>query len=122
MSTKGNTDFKLSTAHPPRMTRKDLERLDQMSDEEVEAAARSDPDAQPLTVEELGRFRRVPDIKAIRRKLKLTQEQFAVTFQLSLATVRDWEQGRYQPDQAARTLLRVIEKEPGTVKRVLESA
>jgi putative transcriptional regulator len=104
------------------MTRRELERLDQMSDEEVEAAARSDPDAQPLTEEELGSFRRVPDIKAIRRKLNLTQEQFAVTFQLSLATVRDWEQGRYQPDQAARTLLRVIEKEPGTVKRVLESA
>ena len=104
------------------MTRKELEGLDRMSDEEVEAAARTDPDAKPLSATELERFRRVPDIKAIRKKLNLTQEQFAATFQLSLPAVRDWEQGRYQPDQAARTLLRVIEKEPGTVKRVLESA
>lgn len=50
----------------------------------------------------------MPDIRVIRKKLRLTQQQFAATFHLSLAAMRDWEQTRYQPDQAARTLLRVI--------------
>ena len=72
-------------------------RLDSMSDEEI----LSDPDNPPLRMRKA--FERVPDTKAI-RKAFLTQREFAATFQLSLATVRD--QGRYQPDQAARTLLR----------------
>ena len=80
----------------------------------------SDPDNPPLTDEELEAFERVPDTKAIRKALRLTQHEFATTFQLSLATVRDWEQGCYQPDQAARTLLRVIARDSKAVKRALE--
>jgi putative transcriptional regulator len=41
----------------------DWERLAAMTDEEVDAAARSDPDAQPLTPEQLARMRRVPRVK-----------------------------------------------------------
>ena len=103
-----------------RITSEELERLDGMTDEEVGRGARSDPDALPLTDEELSTFRRVPDVRAIRKSLNLTQENFAATFHLSLATVRDWEQARSQPDQAARALLRVIEKEPGVVRSALE--
>jgi putative transcriptional regulator len=90
-----------------------------MTDEEVEAAAVADPDAQPLAEEQLARFERVPNVKAIREKLRLTQRQFAEMFGLSLSVVRDWEQGRFIPDQAARTLLKVIACNPEAVRQAL---
>ncbi len=62
------------------------------------------------------------DVRAIRAKLKLSQAGFARRFGLGLATVRDWEQGRYQPDQAARAYLTVIAREPAVVERALQEA
>ena len=121
MSEENITRVKLDPKNPPR-GKTDWKRLDAMTDEEVHAAALSDPDNPPLTEEALTRFRRVPDVKIIREHLHMTQEQFATTYQLSVGTVRDWEQGRYCPDQAARTLLRVIEQDPEAVKRALVTA
>ena len=120
MSEENTTRFRLDENNLPRLSKSQARRLDSMSDEDIEKAALSDPDNPPLTDEELAAFERVPDTKAIRQALSLTQREFATTFQLSLATVRDWEQGRYQPDQAARTLLRVIARDPKAVKRALE--
>ena len=60
-----------------------------------------------------------PDVRAIRGKMKLTQPAFAKRFGLPVGTVRDWEQGRTVPDQAARVLLRVIERAPETVRRAV---
>lgn len=60
-----------------------------------------------------------PDVRALRARLKLTQPAFAKRFGLPVGTVRDWEQGRAAPDQAARVLLRVIEADPGAVERVV---
>lgn len=59
------------------------------------------------------------DVKAIRQKLGLSQAAFALKFGFSPAAVRDWEQGRRQPEQAARVLLMVIDADPQTVERVL---
>ncbi len=59
------------------------------------------------------------DVKAVRRRLRLTQEEFAIRYNLTIARVRDWEQGRSVPDSAARAYLTVIEKEPEAVKRAL---
>ena len=120
MSEENTTKFRLDEKNLPRLSKSQAQRLDSMRDEEIEQAALSDPDNPPLTDEELAAFERVPDTKAIRKALRLTQREFATTFQLSLATVRDWEQGRYQPDQAARTLLRVIARDPKAVRRALE--
>ena len=61
-----------------------------------------------------------PNVAAIRRRLGLSQNRFAKKFGLSPATVRDWEQGRRQPDAPARNLLRVIDYAPETVERALE--
>ncbi|MFO0983614.1 MAG: helix-turn-helix domain-containing protein [Planctomycetota bacterium] len=58
-------------------------------------------------------------MKAIRTKLGMTQEAFAEAFHLSVATVRDWEQGRFLPDRAARVLLRLIETIPDHVRSAL---
>jgi putative transcriptional regulator len=62
------------------------------------------------------------DVKAIRSKLDLSQEAFALRFGLSAAAVRDWEQGRRQPEQAARVLLLVISHNPDVVTEALSAA
>ena len=59
------------------------------------------------------------DVAAARKKLGLSQDGFARAFGVSPGTVRNWEQGRRQPDGPARVLLRVIEKEPEAVLRAL---
>jgi putative transcriptional regulator len=73
-----------------------------MTEEEVRAAARADPDAQPLTDADFARMKRVPRIKTLRRALRLTQEEFATRYHIPIGTLRDWEQGRCEPDQPAR--------------------
>jgi putative transcriptional regulator len=57
--------------------------------------------------------------KAIRKKLRLTQEQMALALGTSPSGYRKWEQGQRQPSGAAKTLLRVMESEPEAVLRVL---
>ncbi len=61
------------------------------------------------------------DVKAIRNSLKLSQDKFAKRFGFSVATVRDWEQGRRRPEGPARALLTVIEHEPEAVERALSA-
>ena len=100
----------------------DWQRLRAMTDAEVEAAALSDPDAQPLTEEQLARMRRVPRVKTLRRALRLTQEEFAARYQIPLGTLRDWEQLRAEPDQPARAYLKAIAGDPEGVQRALQSA
>jgi putative transcriptional regulator len=92
-----------------------------MTDEEVLAAALSDPDAQPLTPEDFKRMKRTPRAKIIRRALGLTQEEFSTRFQIPLGTLRDWEQGAAEPDQAARAYLKVIAVDPEAVHKALET-
>ena len=89
--------------------------------EEVHAAALRDPDTQPVTKEGLADMRRVPRTKTLRRALGLTQEEFAARYQIPLGTLRDWEQGRAEPDQPARAYLKVIACDPEPVRRALES-
>ena len=83
-----------------------------MTDEEVRAAALSDPDAQPLTAEQLAQARRVSRVKVLRQRLDMTQEEFAAAFRIPVATLRDWEQHRSKPDAPARALLLAIERDP----------
>jgi putative transcriptional regulator len=59
------------------------------------------------------------DVKKIRRRLGLSQERFAETYGFALSAVRDWEQGRRQPERSARILLKIVEKEPDAVTRAL---
>ncbi|MDR1900401.1 MAG: helix-turn-helix domain-containing protein [Treponema sp.] len=58
------------------------------------------------------------DVKAIRQQMGLSQPVFANRFGLSLYTLRNWEQGKRQPDPAARAYLKVIEKIPDVVEAV----
>ncbi len=63
----------------------------------------------------------VADVKAAREAIGVSQAKFAELVGTPLATVRSWEQGKRHPSGAARTLLKVIEREPAAVKRALRT-
>jgi putative transcriptional regulator len=100
----------------------DWTRIEAMTEDEVLAAALADPDAQPLSPEKLAKMRRVSPVKALRQRLGMTQTEFAEAFGLPVSTLRDWEQRRSTPDAPARALLRAIEREPETMRRLLSRA
>jgi len=103
----------------PLEDKTDWARLRAMTDAEVTAAAMADPDARPMTPERLRTARRAPRTRTLRRALALTQEEFAARYRIPLGTLRDWEQGRCEPDQPARAYLTVIAHDPEGVKRAL---
>jgi putative transcriptional regulator len=110
------------STRPLKRGKTDWARVDAMTDEEVLAAARSDPDAQPLTEAQLKRMRRVPYAKHVRWKVGLSQAEFARRFQIPIGTLRDWEQWRSEPDQAALAYLKVIAADARFVERALAAA
>lgn len=93
--------------------------IDAMTNEEVIARALTDPDNPPRTREQLARMKQRPRAYIMRRAYKMTQEEFAETFQIPIGTLRDWEQGRTEPDQAAKAYLKVIRGDPHFVRRAL---
>ena len=92
-----------------------------MTEAQIAAAAAADPDARPMTPQERQTARRVSRAKTLRRALGLTQEEFAARFQIPLGTLRDWEQGRAEPDQTARAYLKAIAGDATAVQRALQS-
>lgn len=62
------------------------------------------------------------DVRAVRRKLRLSQSQFAAKFGFQPATLKNWEQGRTRPDGPARVLLAVIARHPEAVEDALRKA
>jgi len=61
------------------------------------------------------------DVKAIRKRVKMSQTEFSRAYGISKRALQEWEQGGRQPDSAARAYLTVIAKEPTLVRRALES-
>ncbi len=66
-------------------------------------------------------MKRTPQAKIIRRALQLTQEEFSLRYHIPLGTLRDWEQGRAEPDQPTRAYLILIARDPDRVSRVLNA-
>lgn len=62
------------------------------------------------------------DVRAIRAKLGMTQEQFAAEFGFSVNTLRHWEQGKRQPEGPTRAYLLVIDRAPKAVQKALKAA
>lgn len=94
-------------------------RLETMTPEAALQNALDDPDSQPLPPELRAKLRRVPNPRAIRASIGLTQEAFARRFQIALGTLRDWEQGVRMLDSTAKAYLRVIEANPDAVVAAL---
>ena len=99
--------------------RTDWKRLAELSDEAAEAGARSDPENPPLDDTALSSMKRMPRVAVIRRALHLTQQEFSARYRIPLGTLRDWEQGRSEPDQTSRAFLHVIAAEPEATARAL---
>jgi len=100
--------------------------LAEVTDADIQAAIDTDTDLAPLfTEDELARARRVlppplpDDVRAIRQRLGLSQEQFAGRYGFSVETIRNYEQGHRRPTGSARVLLRIIAGEPDAVTRAL---
>lgn len=119
MSKTGTTRVTVKPGEALPRGQTDWRQLDAMSDDEIMRAALSDPDAQPLTPQQLARMRRVSRVKMLRQRLGMTQEAFAQAFHLPITTLRDWEQHRSRPDAPARALLLAIERDPEAMKGLL---
>lgn len=62
------------------------------------------------------------DVRAIRARLAMTQQEFAARFGFSVNTLRHWEQGSRQPEGPTRAYLLVIDRAPQAVQKALQSA
>jgi putative transcriptional regulator len=62
----------------------------------------------------------VPDVRAIRRQLHMSQNEFADAFRIPLATLKNWEQGRRAPDAPAAAYLQAISLRPQIIREALE--
>lgn len=116
-----DADTTKTTRNQAKSSKLDWSRFDAMTDAQRHRAAVRDPDAQPLTPEDFKHMKRTPQAKIIRRALGLSQEDFAARYHIPLGTLRDWEQGRVEPDQAARAYLKVIAREPEMVGEALKT-
>jgi putative transcriptional regulator len=104
------------SAGKPRV---DRAKFDATSEEDIrrqQIEDGQDPDA-PLT----GFTWNVP-ARAARQKLAMTQEQMAALLRIPVATLRNWEQGRVKPDQAAQALLTILYRRPDVAKEALTLA
>jgi putative transcriptional regulator len=68
-----------------------------------------------------GQFESGEDIAALRRFVRLTQEQFAQAMGISVHTLRNWEQGRRTPEGPAIALLRIAAKHPRIIRENIEA-
>lgn len=63
-----------------------------------------------------------PDVKAIRQKTRLSQQSFAALIGVSKRTLENWEQGRRHPTGPAKTLLRILDRDPEHALKALHAA
>jgi putative transcriptional regulator len=81
----------------------------------AEAAAIARGDRKPARVHVAADI----DVRSIRRKLELSQDDFASQFGFSVSQIRDWEQNRSRPLGALRAYLMIIDRDPQSVRRLL---
>jgi putative transcriptional regulator len=107
--------FRLDPKAPPSLTDAERARLDAMSEADIDAAADGDVDNPPLDAMELERLEGARFVRAVRLLTGLSQSQFANTYRINPARLRDLEQGRTRPDSALRAYLTVIARRPEVV-------
>ncbi|WP_207462198.1 helix-turn-helix domain-containing protein [Azospirillum sp. SYSU D00513] len=110
---------RISLNDAPALTAEQLARIDATTEEDIQRHIREDDSVELADVDptELRVVRPYPDPRELRKRLKMTQEEFARTFGLSVWTLRDWEQHRAEPEGPSRILLRVIEIDPEVARK-----
>jgi putative transcriptional regulator len=87
------------------------ELIESMQQAAAHAGGRKVPGVRVTTV-------KIPDVKAIRKALHMSQYRFAASYRIPLPTLKNWEQGRRAPDAPAAAYLRAIQRRP---KEVMEA-
>jgi putative transcriptional regulator len=116
--------YTLDLDNPSPLTykqRAQLANLALLTEDEINAAALSDPDNPPLTDEELALMVSSRAVRLARKATDLSQAEFAKTYQFTLGRLRDLEQGRTQADSAILAYLRLIERDPVGIKASLQA-
>jgi putative transcriptional regulator len=107
-----------SVAPPQGGRRREMSKLGDdliQSMEEAASFAKGKADAKAYRVH----VPKTIDVAAIRRKLRLSQAEFAASFGFSVQSIRNWEQGTRQPEGPARVLLTIIDRAPEAVRKAL---
>lgn len=95
----------------------DWSAVDAQTDEAIARNVAGDPDAAPILTEA---ETAAALARTVRRRLGISQKEFAARYQVPIGTLRDWEQNRKQPDAPALAYLRVIAREPALVAHALQ--
>jgi putative transcriptional regulator len=93
--------------------------VDAQTDDDIARNVADDPDAAPILTD--GETA-AAIARTVRKRLGISQTEFAARFHVPVGTLRDWEQNRRQPDAPALAYLRVIAREPEMVARALIAA
>ena len=97
----------------------DQTKIDATTEDEIRRHAFEDgenPDGS------LAQFDLVIPVQAVRRRLGMSQSEFAKTLRIPIGTIRNWEQDRVQPDPAARALLTILYRQPEAALKALQAA
>jgi putative transcriptional regulator len=86
----------------------------------VDATTEADIAAQIVADEAQARLDAARFARRVRRRLGLTQAEFSMRIDVSLDTIRNWEQGKRCPTGAAKALLRVLDKAPEAALSALD--
>lgn len=110
--------------HKKMKSKTNWKKVKSLTEEQIAAAANTDSDVPLLTPAQLKQFKRVypvkqVDVKSVRQKLHLSQQEFANYFGVSVRTIQEWEQHRRTPTATARNFLKVIELAPKVVQKAL---
>ena len=89
------------------------------TDEEILAGCAGDLDARPMVAGDTLDWQSFVHVGPLRRRLGLTQQEFADRFKINVACIRDWEQGRTRPDRTAVSYLRAIALEPEIIAEIV---
>jgi putative transcriptional regulator len=126
MSIRGESNGLVWVDHEPGEpypeTDTDWAAVEAITDVQIRAAALTDPESVPVPVYDTPGLTHQVNVKRLRERLGLTQEAFAATYRIPVGTLRDWEQGRKNPDAPARAYLTVIDRNPEAVAEWLRPA
>ncbi|MDZ4841848.1 MAG: transcriptional regulator [Hyphomicrobium aestuarii] len=98
------------------MSEADWARLVAMTDEQVTAAALEDPDAQPLTLEQVAALQRPSVARVVRQNLRMSRDSFAAAYAIPLETLVAWERHEIVPTPTELAYLQLIAREPELAK------
>ncbi len=107
----------IAADRPARLDPATKARFRAITEDQVEALSVGEEHAN--TDDELAAAHASRRLKMIRKAQNRTQDGVSRLLQIPVATIRDWEQGRREPEAEALALLRILEREPEAVRRAM---